>query len=175
MGNKSVLVLSGLLSGMVFILSWILFHLFFWSDVEGADLGSGEALGYLSMIIALSTVYFGVRNYRDKQRGGVISFKEAFFNGMLIVLIGSAIYVISWMVYYTNYIPDFADVYMEKEIASIKEQGLSETDLQLKIEEMEAFNESYKNPVVMAGITFLEVFPVGLIIALLSAFLLKRS
>jgi len=40
---------------------------------------------------------------------------------------------------------------------------------------MENFRELYKNPLVKIGITFLEIFPVGLLISLISAFLLKRK
>jgi len=33
----------------------------------------------------------------------------------------------------------------------------------------------YKSPLVQIGITFLEIFPVGLVISLLSAALLKKN
>ena len=79
------------------------------------------------------------------------------------------------MIYYPNFMPDFMDQYTANEIASLKAGGLTGTELEAKIKEMEVFNEQYKNPLIMAGITFLEVFPVGLIVALLSAFLLKKK
>ncbi len=171
--RKMVLIKSGLIAGSIFALSWVIFHLLF-ADNQESDWGTGEALGYLTMLIALSAVYFGVRNYRDHQLAGVISFKEAFLNGMVVVLIASVIYVISWMVYSSNFMPDFADQYAAEQIKSLNEAGFSQDELQAKIKEVEDFNESYKNPIVMAGITFLEIFPVGLVIAVISALLLKR-
>lgn len=175
MKSKIILIKSGFISGAIFALSWVLYHLLFVTDGKSSDAGLGEALGYLSMLIALSTVYFGVRNYRDQHLGGVISFKDAFLNGMIIVLIASVIYVTNWMIYYPNFMPDFADQYAAGQIESFKEAGLSGDELQVKITEVEEFNEIYKNPFVMAGMTFLEVFPVGLIIAVISAFFLKRK
>ena len=79
------------------------------------------------------------------------------------------------MIYYSNFIPDFADMYAASQIESLAEAGLSQAEIELKTAEIEEFNDVYKNPLIMAGVTFLEVFPVGLIVALVSALILRRE
>ena len=71
--------------------------------------------------------------------------------------------------------PDFTDQYAAGQIRSYEEAGLSGEKLQAKITEIEEFSETYRNPFVMVAVTFMEVFPVGVIVALLSGFLLKRK
>ena len=54
-------------------------------------------------------------------------------------------------------------------------KGATEAELQEKAAEMANFKEMYKNPLFVVVVTFLEVFPVGLIVALVSALILKRK
>ena len=139
------------------------------------DFELGELIGYASMILALSTVFFGVKSYRDKQRNGFISFKDAFLNGLIIVLIASVIYVVGWMIYYPNFMPDFADQFLQHEQAKLMKEGLAQEVVDRKMAEMKNMMAMYDNPVLMAGLTFLEIFPVGVVVALVSAFILKRK
>ncbi|MEQ9422949.1 MAG: DUF4199 domain-containing protein [Cyclobacteriaceae bacterium] len=170
-----ILLPFGFYAAPIFIIHWVSFHIFLLPDDGQMDFGSGEWLGYITMLLALSTVYFGVRKYRDHELNGVISFKDAFLNGLIIVLIASAIYVIVWMIYYPLFLPDFANQYMASEVIKLEESGLTGNELQLKIQEMEDFNEMYKQPAVMAGFTFLEIFPIGVIVTIISALILKKS
>lgn len=94
---------------------------------------------------------------------------------MIIVLIASVLYVIGWMIYYPNFIPDFADQYLDFQKQLLQEQGVSGAVYDTRIAELEKFNEMYKKPLIMAGFTFLEIFPVGLVVALISAYILKRK
>ncbi len=175
MNDKKILLKYGLIGGAILVLSWFLFSPLWMSDPENMDFDLGELVGYASMIIALSTVFFGVKAYRDKQRNGFISFKDAFLNGLLIVLIASIIYVVGWMIYYPNFMPDFPSQYMNHEEAKMVAEGLSREVVDQKMEEMKVFMDMYDNPFIMAGMTFLEIFPVGLVIALISALILKRK
>src|ERR1017187_9822075 len=68
-------------------------------------------IGYASMLVALSLVFVGIRNYRDKYNNGVISFGKAFKIGIMIVLIASTIYVVAWLIDYFFFIPDFMEKY----------------------------------------------------------------
>ncbi len=139
------------------------------------DFEAEQWRGYLVMILALSTIFFGVKSYRDKDRNGYISFKDAFVNGLAITFVASVVYVIGWMIFYPNFIPDFADQYAAFEIEQFSELGLSPDEIDTKTKYLLEFNEMYKKPLVMAGFSFLEIFPVGIIIALISAFILKRK
>ena len=48
------------------------------ADAEGGDPLGGIVIGYLTMLVALTAVFLGVKQYRDKFKGGVIRFLPAF-------------------------------------------------------------------------------------------------
>ncbi len=142
----------------------------------GEDFKSGELIGYATMIISLSLIFFGVRSYRDKNLGGVITFGNAFKVGVLIAVVAAVIYVIGWLIYY--YGGDgkaLMDSYFAQAVEQIRKSGEPAQAVEQKIKEMEKFKEIYKNPAAVVGITFLENFPVGAIIALISAVFLRRQ
>ncbi len=136
----------------------------------------GELLGYASMIVALSMIFFGIRHYRDRQSGGRISFGKAFQTGLLITLVASAVYVIGWMGY-SSFGPgqDFMDQYYQYSVEQLRSSDRPPEVIEREIAEMETFREMYRNPLVQIGITFLEIFPVGLIISLISAAILRKK
>jgi len=140
------------------------------------DFQMGEIMGYLSMIIALSMIFFGIRSYRDRNLAGKISFGRAFQVGLLITLVASAIYLAGWMIYSNlGNGQDFMDQYFEYSVEQLRESGQPREIVQQEIEEMREFKEWYRNPLVQIGVTFMEIFPVGLVISLISAGLLRRS
>jgi hypothetical protein len=134
----------------------------------------GAWFGYTTMIIALSLIYVGVRNFRDKFNDGVISFGKAFRIAIGITLIASTIYVLTWLVEYYFFIPDFMDKYAVELGRQARASGLSPEALQKKLAYIESMRVAYRNPVIVVLYTYAEIFPVGLIISLLTALLLKR-
>ncbi|RED96575.1 DUF4199 domain-containing protein [Marinoscillum furvescens] len=164
----------GAIAGAIMMLSWVVTQVIM-GDGSNKDYSQLEVLGYISMALALSTVFVGVKNHRDKHLGGVITFKQAFMTGFWIVLVASVIYVIGWMIYYPNFMADFPEQYSAYQLEQYRAEGMSEADLAVKQEEMTQWVEMYKNPLVMMAFTFLEIFPIGLVVALLSAVILKRK
>ena len=134
----------------------------------------GEVIGYSTMILAFLMVYFGIRSYRDTVMAGVIGFGRAFKVGTLIVLIASACYVAAWEVIYRTMAPDFAEKYAAHAIDKARTAGATDAQIEAKNVEMAKFNEGYKNPLVNVGLTFLEVFPLGAVVVLVSAGVLSR-
>jgi hypothetical protein len=135
----------------------------------------GAWFGYTTMIIALSLIYVGVKNFRDKFNDGVISFGKALKIALGITLIASTIYVLVWLVEYYVFIPDFMDKYAAGLIRQARASGLSPDALQKRLAEIESVRVGYKNPVVVVLYTYAEIVPVGIIISLLTALLLKRK
>lgn len=136
---------------------------------------NGELLGYSTMIIALSMVFFGVKSYRDNYANGKISFGKGFQVGILITLVACTIYALSWEVSYSSIGDEFMAKYTEHYLAELKEKGASDADLAAAKTQNEAFAEMYKNPLVRFAFTALvEMFPVGLIISLISAGILRK-
>ena len=139
------------------------------------DFKGNEILGYAAMVVVFSLTFFGIRNYRNKQLDGVISFGKAFKMGALIALVGSTIYVAVWLFYYYLFVPDFIDVYSSHVLDTASNEGATATELSTKSEQMEQFKKMYNNPLFVILITYSEVLPVGLIVALISALILKRK
>ena len=131
-------------------------------------------IGYTSMILAFLMVYFGIRSYRDNVMAGVIRFGRAFQVGILITLIASACYVAAWEIIYHTMMPDFAEKYAAQQVAQARTAGATEAQIQAKTKAMASFLEAYKNPLLNVGMTFAEVFPVGVVVVLVSAGALSR-
>jgi uncharacterized membrane protein len=142
-----------------------------------ADLKNGELFGYISMIVSLSLIFFGIRSYRE-ENGGMISFGKAFKVGILITLVASVIYVITWMIYFntTDKKEEFGKQLMEYKVENLKEKGFSEAEIAKQVAADEEFMKIYEsNPLIMFAITLLEIFPVGLVVTLLSSFFLRTK
>jgi hypothetical protein len=134
----------------------------------------GVALGYTIMLIALSMVFAATKRYRDQESGGVIRFWAAFGLGLAVSLIASAIYVLAWEITLQLLNHDFAAAYADGLIAQQKASGVSGEALDKFIGEMEAFKVQYANPLYRLPMTFTEIFPVGILVSLISAGLLSN-
>ena len=138
------------------------------------DFDKSEIVGYSSMVLAFLMVFFGIRSYRDNIGGGSISFGKAFQVGILITLIASVVYVVTWEIVYFNFIPGFVDSYIAGTLQKMREHGATDAAIAGKVKEMARFKELYANPFFNVGMTFMEIFPVGLIVTLVSAGILRR-
>lgn len=136
---------------------------------------SNDVVGYAAMIVVFSLTYFGIRNYRNKELSGAISFGKAFKTGALIALLGSTLYVVIGLSYYYLFVPDFLDKYTLHVLSQATRSGATATELAAKTEEMKQFKEMYKNPVFAVLISYAEVLPIGLVVALISSFVLKKK
>lgn len=167
--KKNVLVF-GIISGLL-ISIFMSASMIYASKNPDAEHGTNSMLiGYLSMLIAFSLIFVAVKNYRDKQNDGVISFGSAFKMGLLIALIASTMYVISWALVYNLYLPDFMDKYVDAMIKRAKPE-----ELQKVTTEAQDYKDMYKNPFMFTFMTYMEILPVGLIVSVITALILKRK
>lgn len=169
---KKIIITYGLIAGAIIIGSMI------WAlAMEGLNHNMAvlEWLGYLIMIIAFSAIFVGIKRYRDRDLGGVIKFVPAFLVGLGITAVASVVYVAAWEanLAITDYA--FIDQYTSAIIEKKQAAGVSEAELQETRNEMTQLVAQYGNPFYRIPITFLEIFPVGLLIALVSAAILRRS
>jgi hypothetical protein len=169
--QKTILTF-GVISGTL-ISIWMVIGMIF-HDAIGFD--KAEVLGYTSMVLSFLLIFFGVRSYRDNVAGGSLTFGRAFKVGALIALVASIMYVATWQVMY--YTTD-ANMYLEKYRAHVVEEaranGESQAAIDKRVADMEKFAEMYKNPAVNVAVTFIEPLPVGLVIALIAAGILRRK
>ena len=166
---KRIIWLYGSISGTVIIGSMIV------TMNLASGLDESEWLGYLTMIVALSMILLGVKRYRDEELGGVIRFGTAFMLGLGVAVVASLAYVILWEVYLSATDYAFIRDYTESILASRKGEGLIGTALQAEIESMNELRAQYADPLFRLPMTFLEIFPVGLVVALGSAAVLRNS
>jgi hypothetical protein len=172
---KRNIIIYGLISGLI-VSALMLFMVNYLSHCKGnVDYDTSMLIGYASMLISFSLVFVGIRNYRNKYNAGVISFGKAFKTGILIVLIASTIYVIAWLIAYYFFMPDFLEKYSAYTLDKLKASGASQVEIDKEIKEMASFAEMYKNPFFNAMITYMEILPVGLVVVLISSFILKRK
>ena len=139
------------------------------------DFDNSQILGYTVMLLAFLMVFFGVKSYRDTVGDGAISFGKAFGVGLLISLITCAVYVIAWEIVYFNFFPDFLEKYSAHHLAKMRAAGETEAAIRAAAAQMAEMAKVYKNPLINSGITFMEIFPVGLIVTLVSAAILRRK
>jgi hypothetical protein len=131
-------------------------------------------LGYTTMVLAFLMTYFGVRSYRDTVGRGAVTFGRALLIGAAITGIASCCYVATWEVIYYKFTPDFAEKYAARQIEKTRASGASAAALAKTEQEMEQFKEMYKNPVSNVAMTFLEPLPVGIVMTLVAAGMLRR-
>jgi hypothetical protein len=121
---------------------------------------TGMLFGYLIIVVSLTMVFVGMKAYRDKVMGGVVHFVPAFAVGLGISAVASLFYVVSW------------EICMAYSSDSAK--GGTPEQLQKAVAEADSFATMYQNPLVRVPMTFLEIFPVGLLISLVSAAVLRN-
>jgi hypothetical protein len=170
--KKTVLIcgfIAGLISTSLFIGLMLL------GKAGQDDFKHGMIYGYTLMILAFSLIFVGTRITRDKYSGGAISFGKAFRVGLYITLIASTMYVIVWLIDYYFFIPDFAEKYGAHILEKLKASGASQAEITKQTAEMARFSQMYKNPLFNALLTYSEILPVGLIVSLISALVLKRK
>jgi ABC-type xylose transport system permease subunit len=169
---KRIVLRFGLASGAILILTSALVLL----CVRGTiDFDHGQIFGYAAMVLSFLMVFFGIRSYRDHVGAGAIGFGKAFQVGILITLITCAIYVVSWEIAYFNFFPDFLDQYNAHVLLKMRAKGASPAAIQEATMKMAEMAKHYGNPLYNSAITFMEVFPVGLIVTLFSAAVLRRK
>lgn len=168
---KKIVFTFGLLSGVVSVL--MMFGTVFFVDRIGFD--KGVIVGYTGIVLSLLFVYFGVRSYRDNQLGGKITFGRAFGVGLLITLISCACYVVAWEIEYATVFSDFADKYAAYAMDQARASGAGEAAMAAKATEMADMKRMMDSPVMRPLLVFLEPFPVGLLVTLISAVVLRKK
>lgn len=132
-------------------------------------------VGYAGIVAGFLLVYFGIRSYRDNVLGGTIGFGRALTVGLLIAAIGSVCYVATWEVLYYRFMPDFYSRYAQSAVDQARKSGKSEAEIAKTRASMEEMTKNAENPAWVFATTFIEPLPVGILISLVSAGILRRK
>ena len=168
---KKIVLTFGLISGLM--ISVLMDSSLLLADKIGS--GHSMVLGYTMMVASFLLIYFGIRSYRDNTLAGQISFGRAFSCGILIALITCVCYVGTWEILYFNFMPHFMDSYWSAQIHKIQSAGLAPATTAAQVAAIQHSQQLYQNPFVNMAYTFMEPLPVGLIITLISAAVLRRK
>ena len=168
--KKTVLVF-GVISGViatVLMFATVPFH---------NNIGFGNAgllVGYAGITLSLLLVFFGIRSYRENIGNGYITFGRAFGVGILISLIMCLFYILSWEVVYHLFMPDIMDKMAAHQESVMRAKGATPEAINTMLKEMKDFKVMYANPLIRAMFTFIEPFPVALIVTLVSSLILRK-
>jgi hypothetical protein len=171
----SLIVRYGIVAGLL-VATPMLWRMLTVEEVQPGENPLGNMLlGYLIMVLALTAVFLGVKRYRDKVLGGAIRFLPALGVGVGISVVACLLYVLAWEISLANSSFDFIAYFKDSMIESARAKGLPPAELGNAIAEAESFATMYSNRLYRMPITFIEMFPVGLLVSLISAAVLRNS
>jgi hypothetical protein len=168
---KKTILKFGLISGALSALMMVATVPF----LHNISSSNGYYLGYTAIVLSFLLVYFGIRSYRDNIGNGQITFAKGFAVGISITLITCICYVLTWEILYFNFLHGIMDNYGAHTIEKLKASGASSAVIQAKMQQLQHSKDLYENPLYNSALTFLEPFPVGLVITLFSAIILRKK
>ena len=169
---RKIILTYGLLSGIsaaVLMLATALY------SKNANNFENGAIFGYAGILLSMMFVFLGVRAYRNGVLEGNISFSKAFQVGILITVISCICYVLAWFYVYDNLMPDFLDKYIANALEQMKQSGATAEHISEQTKQMEEYKVMYQNPLTRFALTFIEPFPVGLLVTIISAAVLRRQ
>lgn len=170
---KKIILNYGLISGAVAAALMLGMALYMGNDPK--KFSNGEIFGYVGILLSMVVVFLGVRAYRDQEAGGRLSFGSGFKVGILITIISCVCYVLAWKAISNTLMSDFMDQFMKQSLDQMKNSGASAAEIAKKTAEMEHYKALYKNPLTEFALIFLEPFPVGFLVTLASAAILRKK
>jgi hypothetical protein len=170
---KKIILVYGLIAGTIVGAMLMITMPLYENGVLKID--NGEWLGYTTMVVALSLVFFGVKSYRDHHLKGSITFVNGLKVGLLITLVASILYIASWEFTYRTMKGDIIQLMSDKSHEKMKAKGASPEEMMEAKKKMDDFAVMYRNPIIRWAFTFIEIAPVGILISLISAGLLRKK
>lgn len=169
---KKTVYKYGIIAGMIVSLALIVTAIV---GIEDVMMGNwGMVVGFGSMLIAFSFIFVAVKSYRDTVANGSVTFGKALSIGLLISLIASTFYVATWVVEYYTLFPDFMDKYIAATLEKAKAGGASAAELQQQARNLDTSRQIYSTPFGIILFTYMEILPVGILVSLIAALVLKR-
>jgi uncharacterized protein DUF4199 len=167
-----VILRYGIIAGLIVSIPWLVYMLTLPAD---GHMNHSMLLGYTLMILAFSMVFVGIRQYRDRALGGVIKFGKALLLGLGISAVASLIYVIGWEICMAFSKYNFIEAYSKFILDDARAHGAGPAEMEQAAKQAADFASMYRNPLYRMAFTFIEIFPVGILVSLISAGLLRRG
>src|SRR5450432_541844 len=133
-----------------------------------------DVLGYSAVVMAALILFFGIRSYRQQTPDGRMTFGRGFAVGVLITLVACACQIVTFEVLYFKVLPDFGERWAESQVDRAREKGGSAQDIAAAEKNAQTFKKLFDNPATNALVTFATTFPIGLVLAGVSAAILRK-
>ncbi|MEM7103778.1 MAG: DUF4199 domain-containing protein [Bacteroidota bacterium] len=170
---RNLIMKYGLIAGGIMVGLFLATH--FIGDANGMSYNVAQNLGTITMIVALLTIFVGVKDYRDNLKSGKITFWNALKTGLLINAIASLIFGIYTILLFKVIDPQYGDKLKTKYVEGIKSSDMSQEQMDAAIASLNNVPEIYENVFLQGSIMFVTVFAIGIIISLISSFILKKA
>jgi Protein of unknown function (DUF4199) len=173
---KNTIIKYGLISGAISALGILLVTLVLKSyGFEKVGFDNSAYVGYTLIILSMAVIFFGIKAYRDNENEGQVTFVKGLLIGLGIALISAVCYSLMWLVVYYNFIPNFMEDYAKFSTNQLKSSGASEAELSKNAAQLQQFKDLYKTPFGIFAVTLIEPLPIGVLGALVCAFILKKK
>lgn len=152
-------------------------NIIFWAlmgPAEPENFKIGEIVGYSTIVLSLLFIFFGIRHYRDEVNQGKIKFWRAFLLGLGIAALPALGFAIYNYVYIEILDPAFMEKYWSYSMEKAK-TSMTASDYLAHVEKMEESKDFFMNTFFQSLLMFFTVFLIGVVLSLISAFILKRN
>jgi len=165
----------GIYAGGIMSVLFFLFHILFMKILDEKMWSIGEIIGYSFMVLSLAAIFFGIKSYRDKVLNGKIAFGKAFLLGLGISVVASLIFGLYTFFLYNVIQPDLSSKMIEMYREKIRTSGQAQEIITKQLAEFESEAVQWSNPVAQVLLMVFTVLPLGILISLVSAAILKRK
>jgi hypothetical protein len=159
---KSTLTLGATLGIALIIYSILLYIL---------NLSLNKSLGYISYVIIIGGLYFAIKQYRDKEQNGFITYGKALGVGALVLLFASIIASIYTYIFFAYIDPNIINKILEMSQTKLLEKGMSDDQIQTALQ----MSAKFMKPGLMAIFGFIGQMFFGFILTLIVAAFLKKE
>ncbi len=141
------------------------------SYLIGIDSTVSKVMQYLNYVVWIAFVVMAIKQHRDKDLGGFISYGRALGVGMLTALIMAIMSVIWTVLLYKVIDPNFAEKTMEIVMQQWEEKGISDD----QIEDMMPMVSRFMSVGPISGIILFTISLIGFVTSLISGAVLKKN
>jgi hypothetical protein len=166
---------TSLIFGLITTVSMAIMYVLMCLARDSGNIYTSQILMYAGVALLFFIVFAGIKYYRNNASGGFITFGEAFKVGILISLVSSLCYAMLWMILYNPIFRDFMQQHSAALMEKLNTSGVQVEEIAAKKEEILKHAALYENPLLRAGIIFIQGFPVEAIMALIASFVIKKK
>ncbi len=166
---KNIVVRYGVIASLIVVGMPLLSGLIIGFGMD--SFAMGEIVGYTSMIVAMTTVYFAMRHYRDQINNGMLSFGLGLKIGSLVSVLAGIAFAIYNVIFVTIIMPDFNEQYF----AYAEGLELGTPEFEAKFTAMMESNGFMFSVLGGTILMFATVFLIGFIMSVISALILQRK